>query len=81
MMTNEEKKLCSNFIHHRLQPLCAAIDGEIIAVTYGVCASQERVYIIFDGGYKEIDVSGMTLREMVLVVVDSVDDIQGGTEK
>ncbi len=72
MLNPEERTARSHFVHHRLQPLCIAVDPEIIAVAYGVCASEERVYIIFEGGYKEIAVNDTTLREMALVVLDGI---------
>ncbi len=71
MLKPEERTARSHLVHHRLQPLCIAVDPEIIAVTYGVCASEERVYI-FEGGYKEIAVNDTTLREMALVVLDGI---------
>lgn len=73
-MTNYERTLRSNFVHHRLQPLCMAIDNEILAVTYGV-GRREVVYIIFDGGYKEIEVTGLDIREMSMIVLDDIDYI------
>lgn len=77
-MSDTDVRLRSNFAHHRLQPLCMAIDSDIIAVTYGVCGGSEYVYLIFEGGYKEIDVTGLNLREMSLVVLDDIDDNQSG---
>lgn len=78
MMSDSHVRLRSNFAHHRLQPLCMAIDSEIIAVTYGVCNGNEYVYLIFEGGYKEIDVTGLDLREMSLIILDDIDDNQSG---
>lgn len=75
-MTSTERTVRSNFVHHRLQPLCKAIDGEIVAMTYGNVGDIENVYIIFLGGYKTIDVSGLDPREMALVVLDGIDYIE-----
>lgn len=49
----------SDFVHSRLSPLLRALDDDILAVSYGRVGSQEHVYIIFDGGYLDIDVSGL----------------------
>lgn len=49
----------SDFVHSRLSPLLRALDDDILAVSYGKVGTKEHVYIIFDGGYLEIDVSGL----------------------
>lgn len=49
----------SDFVHSRLSPLLCALDEDILAVSYGKVDTQEHVYIIFDGGYLDIDVSGL----------------------
>ena len=49
----------SDFVHSRLSPLLRALDDDILAVSYGKVEAQEHVYIIFDGGYLAIDVSGL----------------------
>ena len=49
----------SDFVHSRLSPLLRALDDDILAVSYGKVGTKERVYIVFDGGYLAIDVSGL----------------------
>lgn len=49
----------SDFVHSHLSPLLRALDDDILAVSYGKVGAQEHVYIIFDGGYLDIDVSGL----------------------
>lgn len=49
----------TDFVHSRLSPLLRALDDDILAVSYGRVGTQEHVYIIFDGGYLDIDVSGL----------------------
>lgn len=49
----------SDFVHSRLSPLLRALDDDILAVSYGKVGTKEHVYIIFVGGYLEIDVSGL----------------------
>lgn len=48
----------SDFVHSRLSPLLRALDDDILAVSYGKVDTKEQVYIVFDGGYLAIDVSG-----------------------
>ena len=49
----------TDFVHAHLDPLLRALDDEIYAVSYGKVDTKEHVYIIFDGGYLDIDVSGL----------------------
>ena len=49
----------SDFVHSRLAPLLRALDDDILAVSYGKVGTKENVYIVFDGGYLAIDVSGL----------------------
>ena len=49
----------SDFVHSHLSPLLRALDDDILAVSYGKVGAQEHVYIIFGGGYLDIDVSGL----------------------
>lgn len=49
----------SDFVHSRLSPLLRALDDDILAVSYGKVGAKEHVYIVFDGGYLAIDVSGL----------------------
>lgn len=49
----------TDFVHSRLSPLLRALDDDILAVTYGRMDTKEHVYIIFDGGYLAIEVSGL----------------------
>ena len=49
----------SDFVHSRLSPLLRALDDDILAVSYGKVDAKEQVYIVFDGGYLAIDVSGL----------------------
>ena len=49
----------SDFVHSRLSPLLRALDDDILAVSYGKGDTKEHVYIVVDGGYLEIDVSGL----------------------
>ena len=49
----------SDFVHSRLSPLLRALDDDILAVSYGKVGAQEHVYIIFGGGYLDLDVSGL----------------------
>lgn len=49
----------TDFVHSRLSPLLCALDDDILAVTYGRMDTKEHVYIIFDGGYLAIEVSGL----------------------
>lgn len=49
----------TDFVHSRLSPLLRALDDNILAVSYGKVGTKEHVYIVFVGGYLEIDVSGL----------------------
>jgi len=49
----------TDFVHSRLSPLLRALDDDIFAVSYGKVDTKEHVYIIFGGGYLDIDVSGL----------------------
>lgn len=49
----------TDFVHSRLSPLLRALDDDILAVSYGKVGTKEHVYIVFVGGYLEIDVSGL----------------------
>ena len=49
----------SDFVHSRLFPLLRALNDDILAVSYGKVDTKEYVYIVFDGGYLAIDVSGL----------------------
>lgn len=49
----------ADFVHSRLSPLLRTLDDDILAVSYGKVDTKEHVYIIFDGGYLGIDVSGL----------------------
>ncbi len=49
----------ADFVHSRLSPLLRALDDDILAVSYGKVDAKEHVYIVFDGGYLAIDVSGL----------------------
>ena len=49
----------TDFINSRLSPLLRALDDDILAVSYGKVGTKEHVYIVFDGGYLGIDVSGL----------------------
>ena len=49
----------SDFVHSRLSPLLRALDDDILTVSYGKVGTKEHVYIVFDGGYLAIDVSGL----------------------
>lgn len=49
----------ADFVHSRLSPLLRALDDDILAVSYGKVGAKEHVYIVFDGGYLGIDVSGL----------------------
>lgn len=49
----------ADFVHSHLSPLLRVLDDDILAVSYGKVGTKEHVYIIFDGGYLVIDVSGL----------------------
>lgn len=49
----------NEFVEQKLSPLLRTLDDDILAVSYGKVGTKEHVYIIFDGGYLEIDVSGL----------------------
>lgn len=49
----------NEFVEQKLSPLLCALDDDILAVSYGRVDTKEHVYIIFDGGYLDIDVSGL----------------------
>ena len=49
----------NEFVEQKLSPLLRALDDDILAVSYGKVGTKEHVYIVFDGGYLDIDVSGL----------------------
>lgn len=59
----------NEFVEQKLRPLLCALDDEILAVTYGKVADKEHVYIIFDGGYLAIDVSGLDNAGITEIVI------------
>lgn len=60
----------NEFVEQKLRPLLCALDDEILAVTYGKVADKERVYVIFEGGYLEIDVSGRDNADLTWTVAN-----------
>lgn len=49
----------NEFIEQKLSPLLRALDDDILAVSYGKVDAKEHIYIVFNGGYLAIDVSGL----------------------
>lgn len=60
----------NEFVEQKLRPLLCALDDEILAVTYGKVADKEHVYVIFEGGYLEIDVSGRDNADLTWTVAN-----------